>query len=609
MAHVLGRPWAPAAVGLLALLLLLPSVDDRLVLDDHVLMLQQREGGGVEGLRHRPFDLFTFTTGDAADNREMIEHGVLLPWWSHPELRIAFLRPLSSLTHHVDGWLWPRSPAAMHLHSLVWYGLLLLVVASLYRAWIAPRWVAVLALLLYAIDDAHGATVGWIANRNALVGLALALPALHLHARHRRSGEAWPLAAAVGLFAVALLAGEMALSVLGYLVAYALWLDGGRPARRALSVAPYVAVVVLWRVAYHALGYGAVGSGGYHDPGREPLAFAGALITNFPLLLGAQLGLPVADHAFWGEAALRPLLLALALSAIALVVVLAPPLLRRDPTARFWATGMVLAAVPVAASVPGERLLLGVGVGAAALIAQLLGTFAERGRAARAGLVTLAAVHVVLAAALLPVRAHSMAVLGSALDAADASLAADADLEGRSVIVVAAPLDIFASYVQVRRAQEGAPRPPRLTWLSTASSALTIERPSATTLRITPDAGFIATPPERHYRSPSAPFRVGDEVALPDYRAIVRATTEAGRPTTVDFEFPSRLEDAPVHWRTWRDGRYVKFSPPPVGQIVRAPGQDLYGVLRQHLARRSSVPPVDHEQRGQPPVFAGAGAD
>jgi Na+-driven multidrug efflux pump len=105
------------------------------------------------------------------------------------------------------------------------------------------------------------------------------------------------------------------------------------------------------------------------------------------------------------------------------VAVLAPPLLRRDPTARFWATGMALAAVPVAASVPGERLLLGVGVGAAALIAQLLGTFAERGRAARAGLVTLAAVHVVLAAALLPVRAHSMAVLGSALDAADASLA------------------------------------------------------------------------------------------------------------------------------------------------------------------------------------------
>jgi hypothetical protein len=137
-------------------------------------------------------------------------------------------------------------------------------------------------------------------------------------------------------------------------------------------------------------------------------------------------------------------------------------------------------------------------------------------------------------------------------------------LEGRSVIVVAAPLDIFASYVQVRRAQEGAPRPPRLTWLSTASSALTIERPSADHA-----AHHSLTPasspprPRRHYRSPAAPFRVGDEVALPDYRAIVRATTEAGRPTTVDFEFPSRLEDAPVHWRTWRDGRYVPFAPPP----------------------------------------------
>jgi hypothetical protein len=582
LARILGHRRAPLAVIGFALLLLLPSVDHRPVLDDHVLMVQQWDPPGVEGLRHRPFDLFTFTTGEPADNREMVEHGVLLPWWSHPELRIAFLRPLSSLTHHLDGWAWPNVPELMHVHSLLWYGLLLLVVASLYRTWLAPGWVAVLALLLYAIDDAHGATVGWISNRNALVGLAVALPALHLHAVHRRTHAIAPLLAAAVLFAVGLLAGEMALSVLGYLMAHALWLDRGKPLARAMSLVPYAAVIVLWRVAYHAFGYGAVGSGGYHDPGREPLAFLGALVTNFPLLLGAQLGLPVADHAFWGDAALRPLLLALALGAIALVAVLAPPLLRREPTARFWATGMVLAAVPVAASVPGERLLLGVGIGAAALVAQLLSTFPLRGRTARVGLATLAVVHLVLAAALLPVRARSMAVLGDALDAADASLPTHPGTEGTSVVLVAAPLDIFASYIQVRRAHGGVPRPTRLTWLSTASSPLTLERPSEDVLRITPEAGFLSTPPEQHYRTLEARFRPGDRVPMPDFTAVVRSTTPDGRPATVDFTFAEPLEQAPVEWHIWRNGRYAPFAPPRPGATLRVPAQDLYRLLHTH---------------------------
>ena len=129
--------------------------------------------------------------------------------------------------------------------------------------------VAAFALLLYAIDDAHGATLGWIANRNALVSATLALPALSAHARAVSTGKArWaaPLWVLLGLCA-----GETAFCIIGYLFAYALHLDK-RPTRtRVLSLAPYVLLFVGHRALYHAFGLGSYGSSAYHEPLREPM--------------------------------------------------------------------------------------------------------------------------------------------------------------------------------------------------------------------------------------------------------------------------------------------------------------------------------------------------
>lgn len=576
-------PWFAVAVGLL---LVAPSLDDQLVLDDHVLMLQQRGAPEPAGLEHRPLDLFTFTTGDASSNRDMMHEGVLLPWWTHPELRIAFLRPVSSLTHLLDGTLWPDSPVWMHVHSILWWGLLLLCMFTLYRKWLAPRWIAVLGLVLFAVDDAHGATVAWIANRNALVSLTLALPVLHLHDRHHRTGSATALVAASLLFAVAMLAGETALAVLGYVGAHALWLDRRGLAPRAASLLPYVGVVVLWRLLYMGLGYGARGSGAYHDPGREPLAFFEALLHNLPLLVGSQMGLPLADLGFWGADALAPVLLSVSLATLALIAWLSWDLLRTSETARFWATGMVLAAVPVSASLPGERLLLGVGVGGSAFVALLLAALSDRvrraapnARGARAGVVGLVTLHLVLAPFLLPVRAGSMAVLGDALDRAGRGVPATRDVRDRTVVIVQTPLDIFASYIQVRRAQRGIPRPAHLHWLATAGTPLTVTRTGVRKLRITADAGMLSTHPERHYRSLALRFRRGDWVQMPGWTAVVQDVTADGRPRAVDFVFDAPLDSPQYVWRTFRDGRFVPFSPPPSGGSARFPAQDLYEVL------------------------------
>ena len=129
--------WAP----LLGSLLVFTAVGRHIVLDDYVLLLQARGEPALEGLPQARWDLFAFTTGDHASNQQLIEQGVMLPWWSDAKLKVAFFRPLSSLTHRLDYALFPDAPRLMYLHSIAWLFFALHLVARLYRRLeVSPAW-------------------------------------------------------------------------------------------------------------------------------------------------------------------------------------------------------------------------------------------------------------------------------------------------------------------------------------------------------------------------------------------------------------------------------------------------------------------------------------
>ena len=138
-----------------ALVLAVTSVGPHHALDDYVLGLIARSRGGPLGLVRSPLDLFTFTTGNPASNHRLMDVGLMLPWWTDPELKIAFFRPVSSLTHWLDERLWPSSPVLMHLHSLAWFGVLLVAAAAAYRRLEGGARAVGLAFLLYAFDATH----------------------------------------------------------------------------------------------------------------------------------------------------------------------------------------------------------------------------------------------------------------------------------------------------------------------------------------------------------------------------------------------------------------------------------------------------------------------
>ncbi|MFC1592218.1 hypothetical protein ACFL43_06810, partial [Thermodesulfobacteriota bacterium] len=300
MGRLYRRLSAPAAtvwVLLAGALLCLPCLLSGLSLDDYFFKTVMLRPGALPGLPRPPFDVFAFIRGDVQQIRQAMELG-LLPWWTYfQEYQFAFWRPLSSLTHWIDFRLFPEQAWLMHAHNIAWYVLLGAVLARLYRRWLSPPWVAVLAALLYMVDDAHGPPVAFISNRNALVAAALGFYSLLAHDGWRRSHRPLQAGLAWAAYALALLSGESAIAVCGYLLAYALCLDTGRLRERLLSLAPYAAITLGWRALYSWLGYRAGGAGLYIDPLGEPLRFLGEFVQRLPVLLMGQLALP--NSALW----------------------------------------------------------------------------------------------------------------------------------------------------------------------------------------------------------------------------------------------------------------------------------------------------------------------
>jgi hypothetical protein len=559
--RLLGARRAPAVIVALGLALAAPSLTVGLSADDWVHEAVLR-GQSLAGVPRGQLDLFRFADGDPAHAHALIDIG-MFPWWADPSVRLAFWRPLSALTHLADHAV-HAGPVAMHAHSLVWFGLALVAVWLVYRRFLTPSWVAGLAFLLYAVDDAHGPPVGWIANRNAMVALAVGLWALWLHDRGGRARWLAPIALLLGL-----LAGESAIGVCAYLVAHA-WFIDERPARaRVLGLVPYAVVVVGWRVVYQRLGYGAAGSTAYLDPARDTLEFATALPARAAALLVGQLALPWSDLAsIWRfvSPSLERTMIIVTVGVLIATIALLWSTVRRDRVSRFFAAGALLSVVPICSTFPADRLLWFVGIGAMAVVARFLAS--PKMRAQKVGAVALIGVHLVLAPLFLLSRSRSMETVERPLARANHSIPSG----DKTVVIINPPSDALVGYTQITRAAQGLPAPRRLRWLATGAAGVTVMRDDDRTLRVR--AGFLEQISERMLTGPRRRFAVGDRVDLTGLSIEVVSVAD-GRPTEVRFRFDVPLEDPSLLWLQWAERDFQPFSPPPVGGQVTLPPTDF----------------------------------
>lgn len=376
--------WAVALAIALALAVRLPSLAWGFLGDDHGLMVVLEQGSTHPAIHHptmRWWSLFDFGYAPAPGQEDAAWS--FLPWWTSPDWKARFFRPIASLTHAADLAWFGRRAALHHATSLALFALLLGLVHSLYRAAGFSRGLALWALAVFAFEDGTVMPVSWIANRNTLVEAVFAVLALRTLLRGAPSPSAGRIAASFALALLACLGKESGVTTFAALaIAFAmLSRRAAEPAERS-RLARTAAIAVLCGAGYVlfllASGYG-TRSLFYVMPWSQPLDFTARVLSMAVLGLQGAIGPFFIDLPFFFPALLVP--------AFAVALAVGAPIAwriarsgREVPWALLFAAWGALTVIPQAGTMPSDRLLFVPMIGFAPFVASFARRASERGR-------------------------------------------------------------------------------------------------------------------------------------------------------------------------------------------------------------------------------------
>jgi hypothetical protein len=592
---------AHLGLALLGLVLVLPSLRAGFFADDY-LQIAQLEGWSANPVG--PLDLYSFIPRDRAVLAALLDRGA--PYFVAPNLELRFLRPLSSALMALDHALFGRQPVPYHVHTLLWYAALLLLVGALYRR-AAPRSLWLLAFLIFCLDDGHALSISFIAARNAVVACVLVWLGLGAHLRWRIHGWRPGAFLAPPLGALGLAAGEMGLAALAYVVAWEIC--ERRPGwRRAL--APTALLVAAYFTAYRLIGGGARASAAYLDPLGDPLGFLRELPGRLALLVGNLIFRTPIDSAFLDDR-LRAPLIAVGVAAAVVVALWLPRALRRLPPdegarVRWLGVGAAGALVAAAPGALGDRLVFAAGLGGSVVVAALLRDAWQLFRSRRArvlgavALVALGLPNVVLAAVALPGKTIFFARMfdGYRRWAREAEIAAPVPAR----VVVVALDDLFAVQLLPARAFEQGRTPDELRRiahgeggaltgpddlgelgggiLSMAAAAHRLRRTGPDTLELSaPEGTLLDGAWPSVWRSRSLPLPRGSVVRL-SYMTVTILDDRDGRPTRASFQFTKPLDDPSLVFLVYRDGGLRRLTMPAPDEVVELPLLKPFAAVR-----------------------------
>jgi hypothetical protein len=557
----LDQPRVALRLTVMAFLLCLPSLVIGRQADDYELGSQVR-ADALGAYRFAPLSV-----AQTRVQLHALRDDGRLPWWVNPDHHQAFYRPLASLTHWLDFRLWPRVPWCMHLENALLYALLIwLALATQHGVGLRGRALA-LAGFCYACNPLQSMSAGWLAGRNTVLQAVFGLLCLLLYDRARSTGSLRVALLAMLAFCAALLSGEGGIACLGFLFAHALTRDTSGIGRRVAALTPYLLISALWRSYYTSHGYGVVGSGFYRDLGGHPFELVPAMASVLPLYLASQLTLPFANLSLLFPHSLS-FCIVVSVCLLALLSPLLWPLLRRDATARFHALGALFSALPLAAALPGDRLVFFVGFGTTGLLGQLLANRLDApGRVGRWWLRQLWRWHALYAPVLFVVGLFSCmaTLLGGGASALERAVP---QAEEPVVVLLNSPSCLLPHFVNHMRAYAGRPNP-HVIALYAGNADVSVTRQDPRSLELFVARGWLATPIERLLRDPRhAPFAVGQTLSLRDVQVSVRAVNADGAPTRVQFRFQHALDSARLRLLIWRDKAPVPWTPPAIGEVA-----------------------------------------
>jgi hypothetical protein len=561
------RRWLFRGALALAVLVHVPALFAPFMLDDHA---QRAMAEGRYGAPRTPFDLYDYI--DDANRASLFDRGVI-PWWTDPRLVVRFLRPLSSALLWADHHAFGPHPLWHHVHSMLWWAIATAGVHALLKRSFRPR-SALFGTVVFALAPCHAVPLVWLANREALVSVALGTWALVAYARWREGRRPRDGLVSLALFGVAVLAGEYTLCFAGYVLAIELVRRREPLPRRALGLLAFAIPAAAYVALHVALGYDAHGSGFYRNPLHDLGTYARGAPRRLAILAGAAwLGV---DETWTASPSW-----ALALLGAGTVALLVPPLVRvlrgldedERRRASWMLIGSVVALAPVL-SVEASKRLLGVSmVGVSGVVGLVLDRIwfpdappPRRGLAELAGLLAAALgfAHFVRA----PIE--TIVIMRASTRGAEAYasraewLREHLDPRTRSTVVLlrgnSSETVLWGPFVL------GDAAPDRWRVLSFASGRELLLRTGPRSVELVQsERPLFAVGPDDLFRNVGS-LNVGESVELPGMKATLLQADEHGLPKRVRFELLDRdVDDPSVQWLAEGADGFREETLPPVG--------------------------------------------
>jgi hypothetical protein len=564
---------------------------------------------GAYPLPRSAWNLFSFSDGRPVESETLMRVGYY-PWWADTHVRIAMFRPLASAMIALDFRLFGNAARGYHIHSMLWWVLLLALIARLFVRWLPPR-TALLSFAMVACANAHGIAVAWICNRSAIVSLLLSLVALSFHVQGREGPSRWRRWLAAVVYGVALGFGEYALSAGAYLFAYECVRGSGSVLTRLKGVLPYAVEVGLYLYLRSVLGQNMQHSGVYIESFSDPDAFLQALFQRAPVLAGDlffalrseywTFGAPfletLSDYGLVPKDWLRdPAAWRLLQSAIGAVgCILAWWMARtqrrgRPPSVDWLLLGAALSLLPVCGSFPSSRLTLAACFGFMPMLASFtvsaVARFRVGSRSKALFAVGFASYQIVVPAMQQRREVDLFNFITRQAKNALVNMPVDEQRFSSQDAVVLAALDGgISAYLPLTRHRLGLSTPRSCWTLSQVPAPYTLVRTQANafTLRFHGTYTVLSSLAEQMLRKPSQPFHLDEAVQTGTMRVTVVELFD-GRPKTLRVEFDRSIDDPSLLFLFPAREGYHRFRMPSVGGSVVVPPPGLSSLPEELIA-------------------------
>lgn len=527
-------------------------------------------------------------------------------WWAGDDISMVPFRPLAAITHWIDYTLFSDELWLHQLHSLLYFLLLAVALFKLYQILpVSPTphapanqrtslIIAGLATVLFIVDFSFTRSFAWVVARNSYLACLIGVISIQLYIRWRQERNLIWCCLSMITFCFALLTAEAAISAAAYMGAYVLCMERQPLLKKVFPLLPIIAVIIIWRAAYDAGGFGSLNIGQYVDPGRSPIEFAVNLVSVFPLIAFSQItGLDTLIIYFHPHQQTGLIVAAWAVTLIGLLIIRS--LIISSATARFWLIGSMVAAIPGSALISAEsRTVSFVAIGFFYLLATLLMNWRKASWPMRWSYRALLGWHLVLPALIAIVLSSGVSGFSQLSDQHE-SVEKYISSGDTGLVVINPQSSGMQFYLPFEWAFRDLPIPRNMNVLSTGMESLTITRLTERKFLVEAPTGMPihhqsniralgrSTPTfhpqyanlytQSFFTRPIQRFKAGDQVMNADAMYTIESTDNVG-PTRISVAFVGQEHPDKKVWQWYNRAtrQYERLPPLLIGESKHIPG-------------------------------------